>query len=100
MALGSLPVAALTIRQVVPRSGEALQSLTLELQRDEQTVVLTFSGIRQFRLADLHPGSLCILNISSVAPAQMEGLRYRVSNKEQDLTLDFYCADFEISDRT
>jgi hypothetical protein len=26
----------------------------------------------------------------------MEGLRYRVVNTEQDLTLSFYCADFEL----
>ena len=26
-----------------------------------------------------------------------EGIRYRVFNGEQDLTLSFYCADFEFS---
>jgi len=40
---------------------------------------------------------VCSLNISSVADAQMEGLRYRVSNREQDFTLQFYCTDFETS---
>jgi hypothetical protein len=34
---------------------------------------------------------------SSVAQDQREGIRYRVSNQEQDLTLAFYCADFEVS---
>jgi hypothetical protein len=98
--LNNLPVTSLTIHQIVPQLGDAQQALTLELLRGEQTVTLAFTGLRQLRLANLHPGSLCGLNISSVADAQMEGLRYRVSNAEQDLTLDFYCADFEISSRT
>ena len=102
MKLGSLPVVALTIRQMVPQVGDSCQSLAIELLRDGQskTVVLAFSGLRQFRLADLQPGGLCCLQISSVAADQMEGIRYRVANGEQDLTLSFYCADFEVSHAT
>jgi hypothetical protein len=97
LRLGYLPVAALTIRQTFPPTSESSQSLTLELLKGEQTIRLEFTGLRQFRLADLHPGSLCLLNISSVASDQMEEMRYRVFNGEQDLTLAFYCADFEFS---
>jgi|GEM_PF-2718829 len=96
IGFGSLPVTALEIQQTVPPIGDARQSLSLRLLTGERTVVLAFSGLRQLRLADLHPGSLCRLYITSVADDQMEGLRYRVSNDEQDLTLDFYCADFEV----
>ena len=96
IGLGSLPITTLEIQQTVPQLGDARQSLSLRLLTGEQTVVLAFSGLRQLRLADLHPGSLCRLYITSVADAQMEGVRYRVSNDEQDLTLDFYCADFEV----
>jgi len=93
--LGYLPVVALTIRHVFP---SASQSLSLELMKDGKTVSLSFTGLRQFRLADLGPGSHCLLKILSVAEDQMEGLRYRVFNIEQDLTLAFYCADFELSE--
>jgi len=90
-----LPIVALTIRHTVPPEGS--QSLTLELMKGEQIVSLAFTGLRQFRLADLSPGSHCLLKIVSVAQDQMEGIRYRVSNIEQDLTLAFYCGDFEFS---
>lgn len=93
--LGYLPIVALTIRHTFPPEGS--QSLTLELMKGEQIVSLAFTGLRQFRLADLGPGSHCLLNILSVAQDQMVGIRYRVSNMEQDLTLAFYCADFEFS---
>jgi hypothetical protein len=83
--------------QPVAPISQSSQSLTLELLNGEQTLRLEFTGLRQLRLPDLHPGSLCFLNISSVAGDQMEGIRYRVSNGEQDLTLAFYCADFVFS---
>ena len=80
-----------------PPNGSANQSLTLELLKGEQTVSLIFTGLRELRLADLHPGSHCILKVLSVIQAQLEGIRYRVFNMEQDFTLAFYCADFEFS---
>jgi hypothetical protein len=95
--LGLLPVVGLTIRQTLPQSGESSQSLTIELLKGEQTVSFRFSGLRQLRLAELNPGSLCLLNISSVVQDQTECLRYRVCNAEQDFTLAFLCADFEFS---
>jgi hypothetical protein len=58
IGLGSLPVTGLEIRQSVPRLGDARQSLSLRLLTGEQTVILAFSGLRQLRLADLHPGKL------------------------------------------
>jgi hypothetical protein len=81
--LGLLPVAGLTIRQTLTRNGRTSQALTVELLKGEQTVSLTFTGLRQLRLEDLHPGSLCLLNISSVTQDQMESVRYRVFNTEQ-----------------
>ena len=99
MKLGYLPVMALTVRHTDPDTAQSCQSLTLELLKGEQIVTLAFSGLRQLRIADLHPGSSCILDIKSVAHDQMEGLRYRVFNLEQDLTLSFYCADFEFQYR-
>jgi hypothetical protein len=95
--LGYLPIVALTIRHTIPSAAIASQSLTLELLKGEQTVSLTFTGLRQLRLADLGPGSSCLLNISLVIQDQWEGVRYRVFNEEQDLTLAFYCSDFEFS---
>ena len=93
--LGYLPIVALAVRHTVPPFGS--QSLTLELMKGERIISLAFTGLRQFRLADLSPGSHCLLNILSIAQDQMEGIRYRVFNEEQGLTLAFYCADFEFS---
>ena len=97
LRLGYLPVVALTIRHTTPPRRQPSQSLTLELLRGEQLVSLTFTGLRQLRLADLGPGKSCLLTISPVAQDQWEGIRYRVFNGEQDLTLSFFCADFEFS---
>ena len=96
--MGYRRVLELSIQQVVPEMGKAQQSLRLKLLGEgvSSNVVVKFSGLRQLQLADLTPGSLCCLEISSIASNQMEGLRYRVCNGEQDLTLNFYCDDFEI----
>lgn len=94
---GYLPILALTIRHTIPPTSRTGQSLTLELLKGERTVSLTFTGLRELRIADLGPSSSCLLRISSVAQDQWEGIRYRVSNGEQDFTLTFYCADFEFS---
>src|ERR1041385_884455 len=89
MKLGVRRVVDLSIRQVVPEMGNAEQSLKLELsgEASSKNIVLEFLGLRQLQLAELHPGSVCYLEISPIASSQMEGLRYRVSNLEQDLTL-------------
>jgi len=97
LRLGYLPVVAVTIRQTIPPTSHSSQSLTIELQKGEQTVTLRFTGLRQLRLAELGPGSVCLLRILSVAQDQWEGIRYRVFNGEQNFTLAFYCADFEFS---
>ena len=97
LRLGYLPIVAVTIRHTIPPTNRSGQSLTLELLKGEQTVTLNFSGLRELQMAHLHPGSLCLLNILSVAQDQMEGLRYRVFSGEQDLTLAFYCGDFDVS---
>jgi hypothetical protein len=95
--LGYLPVVDLVIRHTIPPRNEPNQSLTLELLKGEQTVSLTFTGLRQLRLADLGPGSSCCLKILPVVQDQWEGIRYRVFNEEQTPTLAFYCTDFEFS---
>jgi len=95
LRLGYLPVMALTIRHTVPPISQPSQSLTLELMKGEQTVSLTFTGLRQLRLADLGPGSSCFLKILPVVQDQWDRIRYRVFNEEQYPTLAFYCTDFE-----
>ena len=97
LKLGYLPILSLTIRHTIPPTSRSGQSLTLELLEGERIVALTFTGLKELRLADLGPGKSSLLRISSVAQDQWEGIRYRVSNMEQDLTLAFYCADFEVS---
>ena len=97
LRLGYLPILSVTIRHTIPPTAIASQSLTLQLLKGEQTVSLTFTGLRQLRLADLDPGKSCLLTISSVAQDQWDRIRYRVFNIEQDLTLAFYCVDFEFS---
>ena len=97
LRLGYLSVAALTIRHTFLPTNHPGQSLTLELVKGEQTVVLRFTGLQQLRLAGLSLRSSCLLTIVSVAQDQWEGIRYRVFNQEQDLTLAFYCADFDFS---
>ena len=97
LRLGYLPILAVTICHALPPASGSGQSLILELLKGEQTVSFTFTGLRQLRLADLDPGKSCLLTISSVAQDQMDRIRYRVFNIEQDLTLAFYCVDFEFS---
>jgi hypothetical protein len=97
LKLGYLPILSLTIRHTIPPTIRSGQSLILELLQGERIVSLTFTGLREFRLADLVPDSSCLLRISSVAQDQWEEIRYRVFNGEQDLTLAFYCADFEVA---
>ncbi len=97
LKLGYLPIQSLTIRHTIPPTIRSGQSLTLELLKGERIVSLTFTGLKELRLADLGPGSSCLLRISAVAQDQWEGVLYRVSNEEQDFTLAFYCADFEVS---
>ncbi len=53
LGLGNLPVAALTIRQTGPPTSPSSQSLTIELQKGEQTVTLRFTDLRQLRLQTL-----------------------------------------------
>src|SRR5262249_32578497 len=97
LKLGYLPILSPTIRHAIPPTSRSGQSLTLELLKGAQVVSLTFTGLKELHLADLGPGSSCLLRVSSVVQDQWEGIRYRVSNGEQDLTLAFYCADFEFS---
>lgn len=96
LGLGHGPIVALTIRHTFPPASQPSQSLTLELLKSDGTVSVTFIGVRELRLADIDPNP-CVLKILSVSQDQWEGIRYRVFNMEQNLTLAFYCADFEFS---
>jgi len=89
LKLGYAPVASLTIRQTF--SPKPRQS-TLDLLLAEQTVSLIFRGLRQLHVANLAPGNFCLWRILSAA----QGIRDRVFNQEQGLTLDFYGADFDL----
>jgi hypothetical protein len=94
---GFVRVLALSVRHTMtPERPE--QSLTLELSREDgkDSIVLSFFNVRQLQLEQLHPGCTCYLNIDSLASSQWEGVKYRVSNIEQDLTFNFYCAEFTI----
>jgi hypothetical protein len=95
-----LRVLALHIQQTPFELGEPSQMVILELLKKNlsEKISVTFSGVQTLRVADVHPGCLCRLNITSVVGEQLEGLCYRVYNMEQDLTLSFYCRDFELSE--
>jgi len=63
LKLGYLPIQSLTIRHTIPPTIRSGQSLTLELRKGERIVTLTFIGLKDLRLADLGPGSSCLLRI-------------------------------------
>ena len=92
-------ILALSIRHhLVPESGTR-QSLTLELAPDDlsESITLTFSNVHRLQFADLQPGCACYLNIAPIPSRQGNGLRYKVYSLNERLTLDFYCASFEIA---
>ena len=77
-------------------------SVTIELQSEDgaRSVTTRFTGVQQLRLGAFNAGVGCYLKVHSVANDQLESLRYKVFNSEQDLTLSFYCWDFEIAYRS
>jgi len=77
-------------------------SVTIELQSEDgaKSVTTRFTGVQRLRLGDFNPGMGCYLEVRSVANDQLEALRYQVFNSEQDLTLSFYCWDFETAYRS
>ena len=95
-----LRVLALHIEQIPCELGEPSQRITLQMLKKNLSgkISITFVGVVNLRVADVHPGCLCGLNIISVVADQMEGLSYQVYNAEQDLTLSFYCRDFEVTE--
>lgn len=100
MSANNLRVLALLVDQIPFELGEPSQSLILEMLKKNLSgkISITFLGVQNLRVADVHPGCLCCLNITSVVADQLEGLSYHVHNTEQDLTLSFYCRDFEVSE--
>jgi hypothetical protein len=95
-----LRVLALYIEQIPSELGEPSQRITLQMLKKNLSgkISITFLGVQNLRVADVHPGCLCDLDIISVLADQLEGLSYQVFNTEQDLTLSFYCRDFEVSE--
>ena len=93
-----LRVLALRIEQTPFELGQPNQLVTLELLKKDLSgkIVITFSGVQSLQVANVDPGILCCLDIASVVADQLEGLNYRVCSTEQDLTLSFYCRDFEL----
>jgi hypothetical protein len=100
MRIGYLRVLALRVEQVPYEIGDGSQSVQVELLKKDVSgrYLFTFQGARMLEFADLHPGLSCCLYIDNVVDHQLEGLRYKVSSGEQDLTLRFYCYDFGISE--
>lgn len=100
MSAKHLRVLALHIEQIPFELGEPSQRVTLEMLKNDLSgkISITFLGVVNLRVADVDPGCLCHLNIMSIVADQLEGLSYQVYNEEQDLTLSFYCRDFEVSD--
>jgi hypothetical protein len=98
MKLGYLRILALKVTQIPFELGESSQSVCVELLKNDLSgkLCISFRGVQMLRIANIHPGSLCFLEIVSLAGHQLEGIRYQVFNPEQDLTLSFYCQDFEV----
>jgi hypothetical protein len=94
---GHLSVQSLLVRQF-SADGEVSQSIEVVLGDElEDTLVYVFTGIRDLRIADLHPGVKCKLEIVNIASRQFEGLKYQVFNGDQDFTLSFWCREFVAS---
>jgi|HubBroStandDraft_2_1064218.scaffolds.fasta_scaffold41358_2 hypothetical protein len=62
------------------------------------TGALRFTGVQDLKIERIHPGTMCHLEIVSIVNDQLEKLRFRVFNDEQDFILSFYCFDFEINE--
>ena len=100
LKLGYLPVLTFQVSQVPFELGNPSQAVRVELLRASPSRRLTiqFSNVVELEIDRLHPGSNCLLQIASLAEAQLEGIRYRVFNGEQDLTLSFNCWDFSFAE--
>lgn len=99
--LGYLPILAIRIHQIPYELGDPRQSLSIELLKKDRSgaFLIDFGNVRDLQIQGVHPGTNCILIIESVAADQLEALRYRVFNGEQDFKLSFYCYEFEVSER-
>jgi hypothetical protein len=100
MRLQHLRVLTIDIEQVPSEMGEPRQSIFLVLlkERCSGRIALRFTGVQDLKIESIHPGTVCHLEIVSVADDQLEGLRFRVFNDEQDFVLSFHCFDFEVND--
>lgn len=96
MSQSYLAVMSLTVRQFSVESNELRQSVEVELgdERNKELLYLSFAGVRDLRISDLRPGVKCRLEITRIEDRQLESLRYRVHNIEQDFTISFYCMEF------
>lgn len=100
--LGHLRVLAIHIDQTPSEIGEPHQSVRIELLKESgsEKLALSFIGVVELGIKRIHPGISCHLEIASVANDQLEGLRFRVFNCEQDFEFSFYCFDFEINEQS
>src|ERR1700677_3385819 len=97
---GYLPVLSLQITQIPFELGAPSQAAQIEMLKPNSLskLVFQFSGVVDFKVARLHPGTMCLLQVALVVHSQLEGIRYQVFNGEQDFTLGFYCRDFAFSE--
>jgi len=59
-----------------------------------QKLLLTFLGVRDFKLNHLDGLVKHYINITDVSDHQMEGIRYKVKEEENEV-FSFYCRTFE-----
>ena len=95
LKLGYLPVATLTIRHSLDDGNAMQQSLEIVLGTEKKSATLVFTNVSELRIEGLHARSKCYLDIVSLSGRQLEKARYQVMNVEQDLTLSFFCFDFD-----
>jgi hypothetical protein len=97
-SLGYLPVLSLQVSQIPWMLGDPEQSVSIELLKLDKSskVIFRFEGVRQLKIADIHPGTHCALEIVDVIANQLEAICYHVFNPEQDFTFSFYCRSFSI----
>jgi hypothetical protein len=98
--LGLRQVVAFQIEQVPFEIDDPSQTIRLELLGEDRSgkIELKFTGVQDLKLEGIRPGTTCLLEIVPIMDDQLEGLRFRVFNVEQDFRLSFYCLDFEFNE--
>ena len=86
IATGYRRVLSLQVNEVPLELGGSNQVVQIELLKADcqSKIAVHFESVAGLEIASLHPGTTCLLQIHSVVDAQLEGIRYRVFNGEQD----------------